>query len=79
MSSSNYKLGQYVYSIDTLEEGVITKISYNDDGYMHVTFGEGIERDTRCITADSAKIISLLREQVCEYKEAFWREKRKNT
>lgn len=83
-----YQLGQQVWCLQELRGGEITDIkcrtdTVNDSGSIiySITFTVGEEvivRDSRCITGDYLRVISLLQERVVEYRDAFWREKQKN-
>lgn len=84
--TSPYELGQQVWCLQELHGGPITDIKCRTDAVngsiiYSITFTVGEEvivRDSRCITGDYLRVISLLQERVVEYRDAFWREKQKN-
>ena len=68
---------------------MVTKIEYQkdacvDSGLMcFITFtcddtGKEIKNDSRFLTNDYQKVIKLCKEQIQEYKEAFFRQKKAN-
>ena len=73
----NFKYGQKVYSLISLRSGMVSKI---DLEAKKITIDKGGEygEETLSFTAatlDVEKILDLLREQVEEYKESFFRVK----
>lgn len=87
--TTTFKIGQQIYSINTLDGGMVTKIEYQKDACVDsvlkcfITFtcdktGKEIKNDSRFLTNDYKKVIRLCKEQIQEYKEAFFRQKQAN-
>jgi hypothetical protein len=83
-SDMPFKIGQTVYSLSSLKQGIITNIVIGENGCNYnisVQFADQDNIET-CrddfITTDPHKIIDLLRSQVEEYRDSFFREKNIN-
>lgn len=87
-NTQKFKYGQKVYSKVSLRSGIVTEISYSGDGggvdvasatqQVKITIdrGEGLGEEThpgQFFTTDADVVIQLLREQMEEYKESFFR------
>ena len=70
-----FKIGHQVYSINTLDGGMVTKIEYQKDTCVDsglkcfITFtcdetGKEIKNDSRFLTNDYQKVIRLCKEQI---------------
>lgn len=76
-----FHIGNTIWHINSLRTATIDKIEFNDIGKilsLTVTFednGEALEANEKCFTQDYKHIIECLREQVQEYKDAFFRQK----
>ena len=75
--SGSWKYGQKVYSRCSLRSGLITTINYDTNSVI-IDRGERWGSETvamRNITTEVEEILELLRDQVEEYKESFFRVK----
>ena len=88
-NTQKFKYGQKVYSKVSLRSGIVTEISYSGGGgggvgegeatqQVKITIdrGEGLGEEThpgKFFTTDADVVIQLLREQMEEYKESFFR------
>lgn len=83
-----FKIGQQVYCKNTFKGGLISKIDYinildKSQSECMITFTcdetqKDITSNSNCLTTDYKLIIKFCKEQIEEYKEAFFREKKIN-
>ena len=85
--TNTFKIGQQVYSINTLNGGLVTHIEYQKiknvelETICIITFtcddtGKEEKIDSRFLTNDYQLVIKLCKEQIQEYKDAFFRQKK---
>ena len=83
---NTFKIGQQVYSINTLNGGLVTNIEYQKNKNVEleticiITFTcddtkKEVKIDSRFLTNDYQLVIKLCKEQIQEYKDAFFRQK----
>lgn len=73
-----FKYGQKIYSKVSLRSGIVTNIKRTIGPCLLITINRGADfgeetHDMRDFTTDADVVLELLREQMEEYKESFFR------